>query len=157
MTAVLSTYKFFKRRYLHAAVVTMVGTALVMAPLLEWILPDVNWLWISRNVSNAVRQRAGDNVLLCSSGYMEPSLVFLLGTRTLLTSPGGAAIFLKTNPGAMALIDRNEENDFKNEAKNMRLNVKPAGAFNGFNYSKGRTILLRLYVNDQKAHVSETR
>jgi hypothetical protein len=156
VTAVFSTYKFLKHRYVQATAATIFATALVIAPSLQWILPNIDSLWLSRNISNAARQRAGDNVLLCSSGYQEPSLVFLLGTRTLLTSPDGAAIFLKTNPGAMALIDRSEDSDFKSEAQNLKLNIKPAGAFSGFNYSKGKTMFLRLYVRDQNTDESKT-
>ena len=147
--AALSTWKFFKRRYVYAAVVTIVATALVLGPSLQWILPNVNCLWLSRNVANAVKQRAGDNVMLCSAGYHEPSLVFQLGTRTLLTSASGAALCLRSNTGAMALIDRREDDDFKMETKNLGLHVRPASAFCGFNYSKGRIMLLRLYVVDE--------
>jgi 4-amino-4-deoxy-L-arabinose transferase-like glycosyltransferase len=147
--AALSTWKFFKRRYVYAAAVSIAATALVLGPSLQWILPNVNYLWLSRNVTNAARQRAGDNVMLCSSGYHEPSLVFQLGTRTLLTSASGAALCLRSNTGAMALIDRREDEDFKIETKNLGLHVKPAGAFYGFNYSKGRIMLLRLYVVDE--------
>jgi len=147
--AMLATWKFCKRRYVHAAAVTIAATALVVAPSLQWILPNVNWLWLSRNVANAAKQRGGDNVMLCSSGYHEPSLVFQLGTRTLLTSPSGAAVFLRSNTRAMALIDCSEDDDFKRETKNLGLHLKPAGAFYGFNYSKGRVMLLRLYVVDE--------
>ncbi|MGA3113984.1 MAG: glycosyltransferase family 39 protein [Syntrophobacteraceae bacterium] len=146
---VLSTWKFCKRRYVHAAAVTIAATALVVAPSLQWILPNVNWLWLSRNVANAAKQSGGENVMLCSSGYHEPSLVFQLGTRTLLTSPGGAAACLRRITGSMALIDRSQDDDFKRETKNLGLHVKPAGAFYGFNYSKGRIMLLRLYVVDE--------
>jgi len=147
--AMLAAWKFCKRRYVHAAAVTIAATALVVAPSFQWILPNVNWLWLSRNVANAAKQRGGDNVMLCSSGYHEPSLVFQLGTRTLLTSPNGAAVFLRSNTRAMALIDCSEDDDFKRETKNLGLQVKPAGAFYGFNYSKGRVMLLRLYVVDE--------
>ncbi len=152
-----STWKFFKRRYVHAVAVTIAATALVVAPSLQWILPNINRLWLSRNIANAVRQRAGENVMLCSSGYHEPSLVFLLGTRTLLTSPSGAAVFLQNNPGALALIDRSQDDDFKRQTKNLSLQVKPAGAFYGFNYSKGHATLLRLYVRDKKTAQSANR
>jgi len=155
--AVLSIRMFFKRRYLYATAITIIATALVLAPLLQWILPNVNLLWLSRNVSNAARQRAGENVMLCSSGYHEPSLVFQLGTRTLLTSPAGAAAFLRINPGAMALINRSEDDDFKQETKNLGIDVKRAGAFYGFNYSKGRIMILWLYVNDKEMNETENK
>lgn len=152
--AVLSTREFCKRRYVHASVVTILATALVLGPSLQWILPNANWLWLSRTVANAAKQRAGQNVMLCSSGYHEPSLVFQLGTRTLLTSPGGAALCLRSGAGAMALVDSSEDDDFKRETNKLGLRVKPAGAFCGFNYSKGRTMLLRLYVADE-SEISE--
>ena len=141
----LSIWKFLKRQYVHAAAVAIAATALVLAPSLQWIIPNLDRLWLSRTVANAAKQRACGNVMLCSSGYYEPSLVFLLGTRTLLTSPGGAAIFLRDNPGAMALINSGQDDVFKREIKNLGVQVKLAGAFSGFNYSNGKTMLLRLY------------
>jgi 4-amino-4-deoxy-L-arabinose transferase-like glycosyltransferase len=143
--AVFSTWSFFKHRYAQATAVTIAATALVLAPLLQWVLPDANWLWLSRNAAGAARQTAGDNVMLCSTGYYEPSLVFLLGTRTRLTDPGGAVLFLKKNPEALALVASGEDEAFKREAMDQGLHVRQAGAFRGFNYSKGQKMLLRLY------------
>ena len=76
----LSTWNFVKRRYLRATAVAVAATALVMAPALQWILPGVNSLWLSRSISEAAGELGGKNVKLCSVGYYEPSLVFLLGT-----------------------------------------------------------------------------
>jgi 4-amino-4-deoxy-L-arabinose transferase-like glycosyltransferase len=143
--ALLCSRKFLKGRYLQAAAIAIVATALVTAPTLQWILPGLDSLWLSRTVSTAARQSAGENVMLCSAGFQEPSLVFQLGTRTLLTSPEGAALFLEANPHALALVDRSQQEEFKKKADALGLTLKQAGAFYGFNYSKGRTMLLRLY------------
>ncbi len=153
----LSTWKFLKRKYVHAAAVAIAATALVLAPSLQWIVPNLDRLWLSRAIANAVEQRAGGNVVLCSSGYYEPSLVFLLGTRTLLTNPAGAAIFLRSNPGAMALINNSQDDVFKRETKNLGVQVKLAGAFSGFNYSNGKTMLLRLYDVRSDAQAEDCR
>lgn len=141
----LSTWKFFKRRYVHATAVAIATTALVLAPAFQWVLPDADWLWLSRNVANAAKLRSSGNVMLCSSGYDEPSLVFLLGTSTLLTSPSGAAGFLRTHPEALALIATHEDEDFKRRTLDQGVHVCLAGAFCGFNYSKGHMMLLRFY------------
>lgn len=143
--AAFSTWKFFKRRYVQATAVTIVTAALLLAPSLQWVLPNADWLWLSSNVANAAKQSAGANVMLCSSGYYEPSLVFLLGTRTRFTNPGGAAIFLRNNPEALALIAAGQDDAFKREAIQQGLQLRQAGAFRGFNYSKGQKMLLRLY------------
>jgi 4-amino-4-deoxy-L-arabinose transferase-like glycosyltransferase len=146
--AVLSTREFFKSRYTQALTVSIIATALIIGPLLQWVAPGISRIWLSKNISSAARQRAGEKVQLCSVGYEEPSLVFLLGTNTLLTTPQGAANFLKNNPASLALVDRSVEDAFKREIKNLGMNIKTAGAFNGFNYSKGKTMFLRLYAYD---------
>lgn len=142
---VLSTWKFFRRRYVHAAAVAIITTAAVMAPSLQFVLPNADWLWLSRNVADAARTRTGADVSLCSTGYEEPSLVFLTGTKTLLTNPGGAADFLGKNPKGVALVAAGDDIAFRRAVRDQGLHVRFAGAFYGFNYSKGRNMLLRLY------------
>ena len=146
--AVLSATSFFRRRYLRASVVAIAVTALVLVPALQWVLPGVDSIWLSRSVSEAVGELGGKEVRLCSAGYDEPSLVFLLGTRTLLTSSEGAAGFLRSHPAGLALVDRGQAGDFLGQAEKLGLHVKQVGAFAGINYSKGRRMLLRLYTRE---------
>lgn len=150
--ALLSSWSFLKRRYLHAAAAAILATFLVLAPALQWVLPGVSSLWLSRSVSEATAEIGGKDVRLCSVGYYEPSLVFLLGTRTLLTSTGGAARFLQSSPGGLALVDGRQADGFLERAGELGLHVKQVGAFSGINYSKGRRMLLRLYENTALPH-----
>lgn len=143
--AALSSVSFFKRRYLRAAALTIVATALVLAPALQSILPRVDSLWLSRNVSEAVVELGGKNAGLCSVGYDEPSLVFLAGTKIQLISAEGAAGFLRKNPRGLALVDSRQESDFIAQTARLGLRVRQVGAFTGINYSKGKRTLLRLY------------
>ncbi len=143
--AFLSIRGFLKRRYLRATFAALAATALVLAPGLQWILPEINSIWLSRSVSDAATALGGKQVKLCSAGYYEPSLVFLVGTRTLLTSGNGAADFLDKNPGALALVDCGQEGQFLAKARSLGLHPRQVGAFSGINYSKGRRTLLRLY------------
>jgi 4-amino-4-deoxy-L-arabinose transferase-like glycosyltransferase len=143
--ALLSTRFYFNRCYLRATAIAIAATALILAPGLQWILPGVDSIWLSRSVGDAVAQLRGKEVKLCSAGYYEPSLVFLLGTRTLLTSADKAAGFLQDDPGALALVDRGQAADFLKQSDKLGLHVKQVGAFSGINYSKGKHMLLRLY------------
>ncbi|MGC8492337.1 MAG: ArnT family glycosyltransferase [Syntrophobacteraceae bacterium] len=143
--AIFSTRAFLKGRYLHATAVAVAATALLLAPALQWVLPGINSIWLSRSVSAAAREIGGNQVKLCSVGYYEPSLVFLLGTGTLLTSAGGAARYLAKTPGALALVDRRQKDNFLKDAQAVGLHVRQVGALSGVNYSKGRRMLLRLY------------
>jgi 4-amino-4-deoxy-L-arabinose transferase-like glycosyltransferase len=142
--AALSARDFARRRYLRATAVALTATFLVLAPALQWIVPGIDSLWLSRSISEATAELGGKNIRLCSAGYYEPSLVFLAGTKTLLTGADGAAGFLRKYPGALALVDRRQEGSFLEEAGRLGLRVKQVGAFSGINYSKGRRTLLRL-------------
>jgi 4-amino-4-deoxy-L-arabinose transferase-like glycosyltransferase len=156
ITAGLAIWKFSKGLYVHSAGVAVIGTALVLGPGFQWVLPDVNSLWLSRSATGEARRcspNPGSDVMLASAGYHEPSLVFLLGTHTRLTSPGQAARFLQNHPGGLALIGTKEEEEFQRELGLLRLSVTPISTVRGFCYSKGRNMSLRLYsVNSNSAN-----
>jgi hypothetical protein len=145
--AFFSSLYFLRHRYLRASAASVAATALVLAIGLQWVLPGLGSFWLSRSVRDAATQIGGENVRLCSVGYDEPSLVFMLGTKTLLTSAKDAAHFLRTNPGALALVDRRQAQSFLSQARRLDLHIKQVGAFSGLNYSKGRQMLLGLYAN----------
>jgi 4-amino-4-deoxy-L-arabinose transferase-like glycosyltransferase len=79
-------------------------------------------------------------------GYHEPSLVFATGERTaLLTDGAAAADFLAAAPGrAVAVGDRDLER-FRAEAARRNLTLEEDGAVDGFNYTRGRRLVLRLF------------
>jgi 4-amino-4-deoxy-L-arabinose transferase-like glycosyltransferase len=79
-------------------------------------------------------------------GYHEPSLVFATGERTaLLTDGAAAADFLAAVPGrAVAVGDRDLER-FRAEAARRNLTLEEDGAVAGFNYTRGRRLVLRLF------------
>ncbi len=146
--AFFSTRDYLRRRYLRASAIAITATVLTLGPALQWIMPGLTPIWLSRSVSEAAIKIGGKNVKLCSVGYYEPSLIFLAGTKTLLTSAEGAARFLRKNPGGLALVDRRQDGSFLRLADNLGLHLQQVDAFSGINYSKGRHMLLRLYATE---------
>ncbi len=144
-TAGFAVFSYLKQRYLRAAVISIVGTWFLLFPLFQWVLPDVNSVWLSRTVADAVKEGTGRTAPVASVGYYEPSLVFLLGTQTQLTGPAEAASFLKKHPEGIALVGSREDDDFRRETGNLGIPVKLMGSFRGFCYSKGKNMVLRLY------------
>lgn len=111
------------------------------------LAPALERLWPSRAIAALVERSAGDcaSLEIATAGYSEPSLVFLLGTKTQLTDAArAAALATRGDPCALALIEKREEPAF-------RAALPPGGAAHevgrvaGFNYSKGRFVEITLY------------
>ena len=125
---------------------------LVPASMLAWFsyeetLPRLTALWPSASVAALVDQAetACPGSELAAAGYREPSLVFLVGTDTVLTDGAGAAAhLLGGNPCALALVEKREEPAFLAALPD----ADPpsiVGEISGFNYSSGRFVDLTLY------------
>lgn len=144
-TAAFAIRKYLREKYVHAVAVALTGTMLVLGPTLQYVLPGVNSLWLSRTAAEAIKEAHPTVSAVAAVGYHEPSLVFLMGTDTLLTGPVEAAKFLRDNPKGMVLTGGKEDEKFQEEVKKLELPARLVGSFRGFNYSKGRKMVLRLY------------
>lgn len=82
-----------------AAAVILYGTALQLAA------PRLDKLFLSPRLAEAVmRQGGGTRPPVISTGYAEPSLVFLLGTDIELAPPQKVPEFLKAHPDAVVIV-----------------------------------------------------
>lgn len=117
--------------------------ALAIVLILFTILPGLDQLAISRRAAEAVRQQ-GTSLPVAAAGYHEPSLVFLLGTRTRLVDGGSAAAdYILNHKGALALVEEREEIAFR---ATLGMNdVLELAKIEGINYSRGKPVVLRLY------------
>jgi len=77
--------------------------------------------------------------------YQEPSLVFLLGTDTLITSAAGAAQFMQEGACHFALIDVRNEKNFIRRANAIGLRYALAERVEGYNISIGRPVSLAVF------------
>lgn len=111
------------------------------------ILPRTDSIWLSRNVAESV---AGlddcENHVVASTGFHEPSLVFLLGKATKLLGPEGAAAHLLQNPSCgLALVSSAQEPPFTAALEAAGASAVAIDRFAGINYSKGKRTVLTLY------------
>ncbi len=142
------TRHFWKTgKFQLAAVCGVVGGALVFAPAFSSIFTNLKGPWISQSVVSLVQKHnQNKNHVLASVGYREPSLVFLMGTETKLTTPAGAVQHLRENPeNGLALIGDKYESEFKKAAQQAKVDLVPLETIKGFNYSKGKWMVLRLF------------
>ena len=89
------------------------GAVLLHAATFGLVIPALDSVWVVPRVVAAVHRHAPcARPLVASAGLHEPSLVFLTGTATDLTSANGAAEFLQAEGCRIALVERREESQF---------------------------------------------
>jgi 4-amino-4-deoxy-L-arabinose transferase-like glycosyltransferase len=127
--------------------------ALMAVPLLIWSvigleLPLLPQLWIAPRVAMLLEQNWPGGIAFAAAGFAEPSLVFLCGTDTKLLANGrdGARFLAAGGPHAV-LVDGRDTVDFMGEAKALAQAPRLVAEIDGFNYSNGRRVKLRLFAN----------
>ena len=140
LTAILAV-----RERPRGAALALVATAVVAFPVVfAGVLPGLDSLFVSRAAARLVATRLHEGPVVVA-GYAEPSLVFLLGTDTVLTDGTNAAVNLAKGPGALSLVADREEADFQAAAAANHIHPVSVGAVTGFNYSRGKPVTLTAY------------
>ena len=85
-----------------------------------------------------------------TTGYREPSLVFLTGTDLAMTSGAGAAAFLDAAPCRLAFVDAAQEPAFLAALK-APLQVKATARIAGINLNGGKTLDIGVWVRQDMA------
>ena len=78
-------------------------------------------------------------------GYDEPSLVFLLGTKTMIASPQEAARTLAAARGALALVESRADDAFRKAVRDAGAEAEDVARVEGIDYSNGRRMIITLY------------
>lgn len=138
---------FLIQRKPSGALVIAVGSMIFMGWVFGSTLPNLQRLWVSREVVRlATANKPCDALQIVSASYDEPSLVFLAGTNTQFVPDGAvAADTLKHNPCALALTDFSHNQQFLDafaDEDNLPLVV---GHVVGFNTGHGHATDLTLY------------
>lgn len=111
--------------------------------------PALSTIWVSPRLVAAISQAAGcAPVTVASSGFSEPSFVFLQGTDTVLGPPEEAAAFLAQQPGScrLAVVESRQEQAFLAASSKDGLVPVLAGRVQGLNINGGRQLDLGLYL-----------
>ncbi|WP_049974710.1 glycosyltransferase family 39 protein [Azospirillum sp. B4] len=123
------------------------GGALSMISILGLVMPSLKAMWLSPTIAQAVADhRLCPTTVLAAAGYTEPSLVFLVGTKTKLGEPEMVANHLADDPSCgLALVRDKEEPAFAAQLAARGLAPELIKHFRGFNYSRGNWANLALY------------
>jgi enamine deaminase RidA (YjgF/YER057c/UK114 family) len=124
----------------------MVTSVLIAITVYAITFPALPALFPSALIADDLRAAGCEEPQVAATGYyQEPSLVFLLGTKTLFTSGAGAAEFLQRGPCHFALIDARSEGSFIQRANAIGLRYALAERMAGYNVSIGRPVALAVF------------
>jgi 4-amino-4-deoxy-L-arabinose transferase-like glycosyltransferase len=121
----------------------------ILTAMVVWLMVSgFSPMWVSERAAQAVAAefKAGGRPVTAVAGFSEPSLVFLSGTDTILTSGGGAARHLLTAPRAAAIVEGRERAAFTQALGGQADMVREAATVSGINYSKGKRVTLHVFV-----------
>lgn len=124
-----------------------VCAGITYALLFGIIAPSLKPIWLSPAIEAAVRaNKPCDTTVLAASRFQEPSLVFLVGTKTVLTDVEGVARHLSADPAcALALASVEDEQKLTGLLAAQGKSVNRVALIDGLNYSSGDKLSLGLY------------
>ncbi|ESZ40208.1 glycosyltransferase [Mesorhizobium sp. L2C054A000] len=124
-----------------------VCAGITYALLFGVIVPSLKPIWMSREIEAAVRAaRPCEMSVLASAQYHEPSLVFLVGTKTVLTDVDGVAQHLLGDPAcALGLAPVGDEKRLDDLLAGQGKKASRVAEIDGINYSSGDKLSLGLY------------
>ena len=126
--------------------------AIITLGLLTWgVVPALTSMWLSPAIADAFEvSKPCPESVLASASYAEPSLVFLAGTKTVLTDGAGAAQHILSDPQcAVAAVDESQRGGFIAALPHGERSVAALATISGINYSKGRRTTITLYKTAQ--------
>ncbi|MBI3444413.1 MAG: glycosyltransferase family 39 protein [Magnetospirillum sp.] len=134
----------FKERMRPAALALILCALTSFQVVFEGVLPGLDYLFVSRQTAQLVAERPHRGPVVVA-GYAEPSLVFYLGTDTVLADGARAAQHLLNGPAALSLVSDREEQQFFAAAAASGVKPVVVGVIKGFNYSRGKKVTLTAY------------
>ena len=143
------TLILFGRRSLAALTAALGLGVLAHDAMAAGLAPRLEPLWVSSRLADAVKRagldpRDGETPgPIAVAGYAEPSMVFLLGTRTELGDAHTAALAI--DDGRPAIVEVHEQAAFLKALQDEEAKAAPAGEVKGLDYSKGKPVDLVLY------------
>jgi 4-amino-4-deoxy-L-arabinose transferase-like glycosyltransferase len=129
----------------HSLLRAASAALLLAVALLGLVAPALTPVFPSMALAKILRESGCPEPLAASSGYHEPSLVFLAGTATRLTDAAGAADFLHGGECRFAFIELRQERSFGQRADAIGLLYTPVSRIEAFNLGTGKSAIIAVF------------
>jgi 4-amino-4-deoxy-L-arabinose transferase-like glycosyltransferase len=128
------------------ALLASIVAAIVLVPTLTaGIGPRLDTIWVTPHAAALVAKdhRPGDPAPIIA-GYVEPSLIFALGTDTRVGT-GATAAQMAAQQGGLSLIEDRERDAFLAGLATRDTQAFPVDALQGYDYSHGKKVHITIY------------
>jgi 4-amino-4-deoxy-L-arabinose transferase-like glycosyltransferase len=123
-----------------------IGAQFMLIAVFGVALPLMRPVFPSRSLAEMISVSGCRNPIVAAAGYHEPSLVFLVGTRTRLVDGATAAEILRGGDCRLAIIESRQDRAFAQRAERNGLRYSLRGRLdNSFNINGGRPISFAIY------------
>ncbi|MEM9634539.1 MAG: glycosyltransferase family 39 protein [Pseudomonadota bacterium] len=164
--AVAAAARLLRGPALHALPAVTMTSICVAIGVWGFVGPALTPIWVSPRLVQALDEIPGcedpSNRQVVTSGFHEPSFIFLEGTQTRIISPKGAAEFLAQDVGSdpgvcrVAAIESREEQPFLAAAKEIGLVPEARKRVDGLNINGGDDVDIALYQNAKSVTGTES-
>jgi 4-amino-4-deoxy-L-arabinose transferase-like glycosyltransferase len=142
----LTAWQLYEADGAEESLLRGIGAAVLIAiGLFGFVIPALEPAFPSPSLARILRESGCPQPLAAAVGYQEPSLVFLAGTATRLTSAAGAAEFLAGGECRFAFIETRQERLFAGQAEAIGLRYAPGPRIDAINMSTGQAITIAVY------------
>ncbi|MET1415479.1 glycosyltransferase family 39 protein [Roseibium sp. HPY-6] len=158
--------RLFRGPALYAFPATSLSAVCVAIGIWGFVGPALTPIWVSPRLVAALDEvpgcQSGATRQVVTSGFHEPSFIFLEGTGTRIVSPKDAAEFLAQKDAQsegtcrVAAIESREEAAFLTSAKEFGLVPVVRKRVDGLNINGGDNVDIALYQNDSAAKGAES-
>ncbi|HWV53155.1 glycosyltransferase family 39 protein [Pseudorhodoplanes sp.] len=131
-----------ERSLLRASVTTV-----LLSIAVYWsVLPALQGLFPSVSIQRSIHATGCKTPRIAAAGYHEPSMVFLSGTDTVLTSAAGAADFLRGDDDCrFAVVEQALERTFARRAEAIDVRYTQVSRFRGYSFGSGGRVAFTIY------------
>ncbi|MEJ0061055.1 MAG: glycosyltransferase [Terricaulis sp.] len=135
------------RRNILTLVTATLAAFVLLPALFGTVAPSLQRVWLSRQINETfARVKPCDSSILISGPYAEPSMIYLVGTDTILADGERAATILSAGNGCdVALLGGDDEALFLTAMGAAGQTPVRLGQVAGQNYSNGRDLTLTFY------------
>jgi 4-amino-4-deoxy-L-arabinose transferase-like glycosyltransferase len=123
----------------------VVAAILLAVAVYGVVVPSLTTLFPSAEIARALRNVVCVGPKAAAAGFLEPSLVFMTDSSTVLTDGSGAADFLNQGTCRFALVEQHSERSFVQRAEAIGLRYNVARRIDGYNISQGRAVSIAIF------------